>query len=88
VAWDDQEVIEEAQTLAGKIFVVTGTLSSMGRDDTKQRLQARGAKVTGSVSKKTSYVVVGDNPGSKAAKAEQLGIEILDEQGLLDLLKD
>jgi len=88
VVWDDQEVVEEAQTLTGKIFVITGTLSAMGRDETKQLLQARGAKVTGSVSKKTSYVVVGDNPGSKAVKAEQLGVDILDEQALLELLKN
>jgi len=87
VTWDDQKVIEQEQTLAGKTFVVTGTLSSMGRDETKQLLQARGAKVTASVSKKTDYVVVGDNPGSKAVKAEQLGVEILDEQALLKLLK-
>lgn len=58
----------------------------MSRDEAKKALQARGAKVTGSVSKKTSYVVVGDSPGSKAAKAEQLGVEILDEAGLMKLL--
>lgn len=86
VAWDDHEVTEEKQTLTGKIFVITGTLSSMGRDETKQQLQARGAKVTGSVSKKTSYIIVGDNPGSKVAKAEQLDVEILDEEALLVLL--
>ena len=59
----------------------------MSRDDARQALQAKGAKVTGSVSKKTSYVVVGENPGSKASKAEQLGIEILDEQALKTLLE-
>jgi len=87
VVWDDEEIIQQEQTLTGKTFVITGTLSSMGRDETKQLLQTRGAKVTGSVSKKTSYVVVGDNPGSKAVKAEQLGVEVLDEPALLKLLE-
>ena len=63
-------------------------LERMTRAEAKSALQALGAKVTGSVSKKTSYVVVGDNPGSKASKAEQLGVEILDEQGLKDLLEN
>ena len=57
-----------------------------GRSDAKARLEALGAKVTGSVSKKTDLVIAGEAAGSKRAKAEQLGIEILDEQGLLDLL--
>jgi DNA ligase (NAD+) len=71
--------------LAGKTFVITGTLS-MPRDDLKQRLQAAGAKVTGSVSKKTDYVVVGENPGSKHDRAVELGVTILDEAGCLALL--
>ena len=71
--------------LAGKIFVITGTLS-IPRDELKQRLQAAGAKVTGSVSKKTDYVVVGEDPGSKYDKALELGIAILDEAGCLALL--
>jgi DNA ligase (NAD+) len=73
--------------LHGKTFVLTGTLSEMTRDDAKAALQALGAKVTGSVSQKTDYVVVGENPGSKADKAESLGIEMLDEQGLQKLLE-
>lgn len=76
------------QTLEGKTFVLTGTLSGMSRDEVKKALQARGAKVTGSVSKKTSFVVVGDSPGSKAIKAEQLGVEIIDETTLQSLLSD
>ncbi len=89
VYWDAIEKVEvQKQTLEGKTFVLTGTLSQMTRDEAKQALQARGAKVTGSVSKKTSYVVVGDSPGSKAAKAEQLGVEILDEAALLALLSE
>ncbi len=73
--------------LQGKTFVLTGTLSKMTRDEAKAALQALGAKVTGSVSKKTDYVVAGENPGSKADKAEALGVTILDEkdfQALLD----
>jgi DNA ligase (NAD+) len=72
--------------LKDQTFVVTGTLASMGREQAKTALQALGAKVSGSVSKKTNYVVVGENPGSKADKAESLGVEILDEQAFLDLI--
>lgn len=74
--------------LSGKTFVLTGTLSEMSRDDAKARLQGIGAKVTGSVSKKTDYVVAGENPGSKATKAEALGVEIIDEKKLLRILSD
>ncbi|MGD2112702.1 MAG: NAD-dependent DNA ligase LigA [Gammaproteobacteria bacterium] len=73
------------QPLAGKTFVITGTLS-MPRDELKDRLQAAGARVAGSVSKKTDYVVVGDNPGSKADKARELGIDTLQESECLKLL--
>lgn len=76
----------DQQPLAGKTFVVTGTLETMGRNDAKVALQELGAKVSGSVSKKTDYVVVGENPGSKATKAEELGITILDEKAFADLL--
>ena len=72
--------------LAGKTFVVTGTLETMGRNDAKAALQELGAKVSGSVSKKTDYVVVGENPGSKATKAADLGITILDEKAFTKLL--
>lgn len=72
--------------LAGKNFVVTGTLETMGRNDAKVALQELGAKVSASVSKKTDYVVVGENPGSKATKAADLGITILDEKALTELL--
>ena len=74
--------------LADKTVVLTGTLQSMSRSDAKKRLQALGAKVTGSVSKKTSMVVVGAEAGSKASKAEELGIEMIDEEGLLALLEN
>ena len=75
-----------ALTLAGKTFVVTGTLATMGRNEAKAALLAKGAKVAGSVSKKTDYVVVGADPGSKASKAEELGVEILDEDTFLVIL--
>ena len=73
--------------MQGKTFVLTGTLSTLTRDEAKERLQMRGAKVSGSVSKRTDYVVAGDDPGSKLEQARKLGIEILEEQGLLDLLR-
>lgn len=88
VTWEDIEVKPaEELPLNGKTFVLTGTLEEMSRDEAKAALQALGAKVTGSVSKKTDYVVVGADPGSKADKAESLGVEILDEASFLDLIK-
>jgi DNA ligase (NAD+) len=75
-----------AGSLAGKTFVLTGTLASLSRDEAKERLQALGAKVSGSVSKKTSYVVVGSDPGSKAERAAELGVPVLDEAALLEML--
>ncbi|MEE2024782.1 NAD-dependent DNA ligase LigA [Alkalimonas mucilaginosa] len=67
------------QPLAGQTLVLTGTLSSMGRDDAKARLQRLGAKVSGSVSKKTYAVIAGENAGSKLSKAEELGVDVWDE---------
>ena len=66
--------------------VITGTLPTMGRSDAKQRILDAGGQVKGSVSSKTDYVVAGADPGSKFTKAQELGIEILDEDGLLALL--
>jgi DNA ligase (NAD+) len=77
----------DAPSLAGLTFVLTGTLPSMTREEAQAELESRGGKVTGSVSKKTSYVVVGASPGSKLAKAEQLGVPILDEDALRRLLE-
>jgi DNA ligase (NAD+) len=71
---------------AGKTFVITGTLPGMSRDDARVLIQAHGGRVSGSVSKKTDFVVAGADPGSKFAKAEELGIEILDEAALLRML--
>jgi DNA ligase (NAD+) len=72
--------------VAGKTFVLTGALPSLTRDDATDLIVAAGGKVTGSVSKKTDYVIAGEEPGSKLTKAEQLGVEILDEAGLRKLL--
>ncbi|MEX0958477.1 MAG: NAD-dependent DNA ligase LigA [Burkholderiales bacterium] len=72
--------------LAGKTFVLTGTLPSLTRDEAKSRIEEMGGKVTGSVSKKTDYVVVGAEPGSKYERALELGITVLDEDGLLELV--
>ena len=72
--------------LAGKTIVLTGGLSAMSRDEATKAALAAGARVASSVSKKTDFVVAGENPGSKAAKAEQLGVEIVDEDGYLKRL--
>ncbi|MBA2792743.1 MAG: NAD-dependent DNA ligase LigA, partial [Thermoleophilaceae bacterium] len=72
--------------LHGKTLVLTGTLPSLTREDATERIEAAGGKVTGSVSKKTDYLVAGADPGTKMAKAEKVGTEVLDEEGLLVLL--
>jgi DNA ligase (NAD+) len=73
--------------LTGKTFVLTGTLEAFTRDQLKAVLEGHGARVTGSVSAKTDYVIAGESPGSKLAKAETLGIAVLDEAGLHELLE-
>ena len=88
VYWDDIKVSDQIDLpFSGKTFVVTGTLSDMTRDEAKALIQSRGGKATGSVSKKTDYVVLGENPGSKADKAEQLGVTILDENKFKKLIE-
>lgn len=90
VTWPDVEPLPteaSEDTLVGQTFVVTGTLESMSRDEAQEALIALGAKVSKSVSKKTSYVVVGAEPGSKAQKAEALGVPMLDEPAFLALLE-
>ncbi len=87
VHWPESEPIApEKLPLTGKTYVVTGTLQSMGRDQVKAQLQALGAKVAGSVSKKTDYVIAGENAGSKLAKANDLGVPVLDEAQAIELL--
>ncbi|MVW45543.1 NAD-dependent DNA ligase LigA, partial [Enterobacteriaceae bacterium TzEc013] len=71
---------------AGKTVVLTGSLSQLSRDDAKARLVALGAKVAGSVSKKTDLVIAGEAAGSKLAKAQELGIEVIDEAEMMRLL--
>ena len=73
--------------LTGSTYVITGTLEDFSRDEARKALEAKGAKVADSVSKKTTGVVVGESPGSKAAKAEQLGVPVLDEAALKKLLR-
>ena len=88
VHWPDVSAVSgHDQALSGKVFVLTGTLSTMARTEAKEALQLLGAKVTGSVSKKTDYVVAGDEPGSKLKKALSLGITVLSEEDLVALIK-
>jgi len=74
--------------LSGKTFVLTGTLSSYTREEASEKIESLGGKVSSSVSKKTDYVVAGDEAGSKLAKAEKLGVMVIDESAFLDLLKN
>lgn len=76
-----------APGVAGKTFVLTGALPTLSRDEAKTRIEGKGGKVSGSVSKKTHYLVAGEDAGSKLTKARELGVAILDEQGLMNLLE-
>ena len=89
VKWDDQaQNVTNDQKLNQQTFVVTGTLENFSRDEIKELIENNGGKVSGSVSKKTSYVISGDNPGSKADKAVELGVKIINEEQLMELLND
>lgn len=86
IQWDDIEVKSQSeQPLSGLTYVLTGTLTQMGRSEAKAKLQTLGAKVSGSVSAKSHALVAGDKAGSKLTKAQDLGIEVLTEQDLVDL---
>jgi len=78
----------EGGPLAGKTLVLTGTLPNLARDEAKQKIEAAGGKVAGSVSKKTNYVVAGEEAGSKLDKARELGVEVIDEARLLAMIGD
>jgi DNA ligase (NAD+) len=87
VRMQDERDESVEQTLAGKTVVVTGSLEGFSRDEAKEAILARGGKASGSVSKKTDYVVVGENAGSKEDRARELGRPILDEAGFVRLLE-
>jgi DNA ligase (NAD+) len=87
IHWPEHQRENKPRPFAGKTFVLTGTLPNLTRDQAAEKIEAAGGKVAGSVSKKTSYVVAGAEAGSKLAKAEELGIAILDEAALLQLLE-
>ena len=87
VRMEDERDESRPRTLEGKTIVVTGSLVDFSRDGAREAIIGRGGKSSSSVSKKTDYVVVGDNPGSKAEKAEQLGVPVLDEDGFKQLLE-
>ena len=87
VHWEEGEPVAGAPLpLAGQTFVITGTLPTLSREEAKEKLEAAGAKVAGSVSKKTTCVVAGTEAGSKLEKAQALGVPVIDEAALLDLL--
>jgi len=86
VSWPDLDAVATDLPLAGQTWVVTGKLEALGRDDARAHLQALGARVAGSVSAKTTCVVAGPGAGSKLGKAQELGVEVIDEAGLLALL--
>jgi DNA ligase (NAD+) len=78
--------VSAVEAVAGKTFVLTGTLPTLGRDEARDLIEKAGGKVSGSVSKKTDYVVAGEEAGSKLTKAQELGVPVLDEAGLRQLL--
>ncbi len=88
VTWPENAQEIKPKPLLGKTFVLTGTLPTLSRDAAAEMIEAKGGKVAGSVSKKTSYVVAGEEAGSKLVKAQELGIPILDEAGLLALFNN
>jgi len=87
VAWEEHEPAPARPAGAAKVFVITGTLERMTRDEARARIEERGHKVAGSVSKKTDFLVAGAEAGSKLAKARELGVAVLDEQGLIEWLE-
>ncbi|PJF27108.1 MAG: NAD-dependent DNA ligase LigA, partial [Phototrophicales bacterium] len=88
VRFEGEAKIKAGNQLTGLTFVLTGTLPTLSRDEAAALIEAHGGKVTSSVSKKTSYVLMGDSPGSKADKARQLGVPIISEDDLLGLIQN
>ena len=91
IRWTDSNVASDnaaSDVLVGNVYVLTGTLASMSREIAAGKLRALGAKVTGSVSKNTTAVIAGDKAGSKLQKAEKLGIPVLGEQELIELITE
>jgi DNA ligase (NAD+) len=88
VHWEESQEGSADGVLRGKTLVLTGTLPSMSRDEAKALIEAAGGKVAGSVSRKTDYVVAGSEAGSKLTKAHELGVTVIDEAALLELLSD
>ena len=85
VRWESSQD-DKTAGLSGKTFVITGALATLSRDEAKDRLTSQGAKVSGSVSARTDYLIAGENPGSKLDKARGLGVRVLDEAGLFEIL--
>lgn len=86
VNFESKRVVSDAR-FAGKTFVLTGALSKFTRDEATEKIELFGGKAAGSVSKKTSFVVVGENAGSKERKARELGIPVLTEDEFLDMIR-
>lgn len=78
----------ESERFAGMTFVITGTLPNMERKQAAELIERNGGKVSGSVSKKTTYLLAGDNAGSKLTKAEALGVNVISEEKLLEMIKE
>ena len=83
-----REPAPKGTALAGKTFVITGTLPSMGRKEASQLIEKHGGKVSSSVSKKTGYLLAGGDPGSKLEKAQSLGVPVIGEEELLALIRE
>ena len=84
----ESEKTNSGNKLAGKTFVITGTLPTLGRKDAASLVEKNGGKVSGSVSKKTDYVLAGEAAGSKLTKANELGITVIDESTFLEMIAD
>ena len=83
-----EDTSDNTEKLAGKTFVITGTLPGMGRTEATELIEKNGGKVSGSVSKKTDYLLAGENGGSKMTKAQALGIPVVSEEELLRMLEN